>query len=58
MERDAWLAQRRLSIGASDWPRILLGQFGGPHAVWREKLGLDTPTDETEGQSQIGRAHV
>lgn len=48
--REQWLEWRRNFIGASDVPRILLGHFGGPHAVWREKLGLDKSEESTEGQ--------
>ena len=50
-DRAEWLEWRRKHIGASDVPRILLGLYGGPHKVWREKLGLEPPSEETEGQA-------
>ena len=54
-DRAEWLEWRRKHIGASDVPRIFLGLYGGPHKVWREKLGLEPPSEETEGQA-LGHA--
>lgn len=40
-DREAWLAERRLGIGASDVAKAATGRYGGATAVVAEKLGIE-----------------
>ena len=49
MSRDAWLEERRKSIGGSDAPSIIgLNPWQSPYTVWADKLGKLPPKEDNE----------
>lgn len=49
MNREEFLAQRRKGIGGSDIAAVLgLSKWKTPYEVWKDKLGLSTPTPDNE----------
>ena len=48
-DRDAWLEERKKGIGSSDAGTIMgVSPFNTPLRLWRQKLGIDPPTPESE----------
>ena len=55
MDRDAWLHERRRSLGGSDMGAILgLNQWKSPYSVWAEKTGRVTEDRDSEAM-RVGR---
>lgn len=49
MSRDDWLECRRHSIGGSDAAALVgMNPYSTPYAVWADKLGMTSPTEENE----------
>jgi putative phage-type endonuclease len=49
MEREEWLKSRRRGIGGSEAAKVLgLSKWGGPFAVWNEKVNGITTVEESE----------
>lgn len=46
--RQAWLANRKMALGASEVPTLFGVGFESPYSLWARKLGLLPPVDETE----------
>lgn len=47
MDREAWLAERRKGLGATDIARIVTGAYGGAYQVWLEKTqGVEAAESE------------
>ena len=43
-----WLAERTKGIGASDAGKVIgVSNYGTPYTLWRAKVGLDAPVEET-----------
>lgn len=56
IDRDAWLAERRKGLGASDAaPACGLSKWRTPLELWREKTGESPPSEETMPM-RIGKA--
>lgn len=54
-ERTAWLAWRKLGIGASDVAALCgMSTFASPMSVWADKMGL-TPPDADNDYMEFGR---
>jgi len=48
-DREAWLAWRKLGVGASDAPAILgLSRWSSPWSVWADKVGLLPEVEATD----------
>lgn len=55
MSHDAWLEERRKSIGGSDAPSIIgLNPWQSPYTVWADKLGKLPPKEDNEAM-RLGR---
>lgn len=53
-EEAAWLASRKLGLGASDMANADTGAYGGGYAVVADKLGYDTDDNKNLGAKQRG----
>lgn len=52
MSREAWLAERRKSIGGSDAAAILgLNDYVSPYSLWCEKTGKAIPPDVSDSEA-------
>ena len=48
-DRDEWLEERKKGLGSSDAGTIMgASPFSSPLKIWRQKLGLEPPTPESE----------
>lgn len=48
-DRDAWLIERKKGLGSSDAGTIMqISPFSTPLKLWRQKMGIDPPTPETD----------
>ena len=55
MSREAWLEERRKSIGGSDAAAIVgMGRYASPYTVWMDKTGRLPEKEDTEAM-RIGR---
>lgn len=53
MSREAWLAERRNSLGGSDIGAILgMNRYASPYTVWAEKTGRLPPKEDNEAMRQ------